>query len=774
DATISLLKSKDSSLQQMGKSDAAGRFHFFIKKKGLYRLQASHIGFRTTYSNIFTFGESSPKIETRLVCPFYAGDLKGVTIEVQKPLVEVLADRLVVNVENSVQASTNALEVLRRSPGITLDNEDHISLGGKNGVLVFIDGNASPLNGAELTSYLSTLPASAIESIEIITLPSASYEAAGNAGIINIRLKKNKSFGTSGTVTQGWGIGTFPKYNVGFTINYRNHKFNIFSSYNFHQNKNLVNTHIYRILLDSLFDQHINRTIIDKGHSVKAGTDYILNKTSTIGAVVLLNPSENFSNQQSLTDISFQPDRSKGNSLTALNEDHSTRWNTDMNLNFRYLKGDNSINIDADHGFYHLDNVQWQPNDYFSARGDFLYNHTYSINAPSSIQLSTLKIHYSGKIKQGKLELGGKFSDVSNGNRLLYYNVLNNQNQPDSSRTNHYAYQERIGALYANFNKASKNFTFQLGLRMEHTAVLGLSEGFIWKGKYVPDDSSLKHSYNDLFPSFSITYHKSKVHQLSLNYSKRIDRPAYQDLNPFEFRIDEYSFRKGNTQLRPQYTNSFGVVYVYKSSFTANLNYSRIQSVMTLIYDTLAGAKSFQSKRNLEVQKITSLNLSYNIQYGRYTSMINLNSFYSSYKAYLGWDRQLDNQIFSTNAQLQQQLKLGKTWTSELAFYYSSPSIWQGTFKSKTITSLEMGMQKTFLKDKLVAKASLWDFIFIYNYHGTSNFAGQYLDIEKNWEPHLLEFNLSYRIGNTQVKNRQRKTGLEEDASRLQGEAAGN
>src|SRR5690606_34293691 len=177
------------------------------------------------------------------------GALEGVVITSQKPIIEVRADKTILNVEGTINAQgQDAFELLRKSPGVIIDKDDNMSLAGKNGVQVFIDGIPSPLAVADLANYLKSMQASQIEAVELITNPSAKYEAAGNAGIINIKLKKNKSFGTNGSVNAGYNIATYPKYNGGLALNYRNKKINIFGNYNYNRHRSINYFDLYRDL----------------------------------------------------------------------------------------------------------------------------------------------------------------------------------------------------------------------------------------------------------------------------------------------------------------------------------------------------------------------------------------------------------------------------------------------------------------------------------------------------------------------------------------------
>ncbi|HET9744193.1 MAG TPA: carboxypeptidase regulatory-like domain-containing protein, partial [Chitinophagaceae bacterium] len=284
--TISLHRASDSAVVKLAVSKENGTYRFSEIKEGEYRVSASHIGYRTSLSGVFTLS-CSDVIAPELKLSKQPGSLGNVTVVASKPIVEVKADKTILNVEGTINSvGSNALELLRKSPGVMLDKDENISLAGKNGVQVYIDGRPNPLAGADLATYLKTLPSSQIESIELITNPSAKYDAAGNAGIINIRLRKNKSLGANGSVNAGWNIGTFARYNGGASLNYRNKKINIFSTYNFNYGPNQNSMAINRTLLDSLFDQHGNFRMVGKAHNFKAGADYFIDKKNTIGLIV--------------------------------------------------------------------------------------------------------------------------------------------------------------------------------------------------------------------------------------------------------------------------------------------------------------------------------------------------------------------------------------------------------------------------------------------------------------------------------------------------------
>ncbi|MBS1660143.1 MAG: TonB-dependent receptor family protein, partial [Bacteroidetes bacterium] len=323
-------------------------------------------------------------------------------------------------------------------------------------------------------------------------------------------------------------------------------------------------------------------------------------------------------------------------------------------------------------------------------------------------------------------------------------------------------------------------FVIQAGLRIENTNAKGVSTGFRSSGSnaggsgYTVYDSSFTRNYTGLFPSGAITYNKNPMKQWTLTYSRRIDRPAYQDLNPFEFKLDEYTYQKGNTGLRPQYTNSVGLTYVYKYKLTTTLNYSHVKDVFTQLVDTADRSKAFIGKKNLATQDITSLNISYPLQIGWYSLFLNVNTYYSIYKANFGAGRTVDVNVFSTNIYAQQSASLGKGWTAQISGFFTSPSIWQGTFKTQSLGTIETGFQKTVLKNKGIIKASVSDIFNTIHWTATSDFAGQYLRSTGGYESRQLRLYFSYKFGSSQVKAaRQRKTGTEEESKRANSSGGG-
>jgi len=771
-ATISLLKDTGRAVVKLAVSRDNGAYIFSDIKEGNYRVSASHVGFQPVVSAPFAL-TGTEATAPGLQLAKATGDMKAVVVTAQKPIVEVKADKTILNVESTINAvGSDALELLRKAPGVTVDKDDNLSLSGKNGVQVYIDGRPTPLSGQDLANYLRSIQSSNIEAIEMITNPSAKYEAAGNAGIINIRLKKNKSFGTNGSVNAGWNIGTFPKYNAGFSLNHRNKGVNIFGTYNYNQGINQSTIALKRTILDTFFDQHGTLKNYNNSHNFKAGADFFLNKQSTLGVMVNGTISNPHNTNYSETYISYVPTGVVDRILVADNSAVTRRNNVNENLNYTYNgpKG-KSLTINLDHGDYDINSDQHQPNYYYEpTHTTIIDSNIYNIIAPTKFSVNSLKVDWEQDFKKGKLGFGGKTGYVETDNDFQSYKYINNVKELEKERSNRFKYTENINAAYVNYNRAFKGFMLQAGLRMENTNSTGNSTGQKENGTgWVKHDSTFTRNYFDFFPSAAVTFNKNPMSQVSITYSRRIDRPFYQDLNPFESRLDEYTYQKGNIDLRPQYTNSFGLTHTYKYKLNTTLNYSHVKDMFTMLIDTM-GSKAFVSKKNLASQDVISLNMSYPFMYKSYSVFGNLNTNYSKYKADFPDGKKVDLNAFGLSFYAQNSLKLSKVWTAELTGFYNAPTIYQGSFKAKSLFSVDAGVQRQLMQGKATLRASVSDIFHTLKFRATSDYAGQVTHINANWESRMFKLNFVYRFGSNQVKAaRQRTGGAEDETKRTQG-----
>jgi hypothetical protein len=625
------------------------------------------------------------------------------------------------------------------------------------------------MDGKDLAAYLRGMSSSDIEAIEIITNPSSKYDAAGNAGIINIRLNKNKNFGLNGNVSLNSTFAISPKYNGSTALNYRNKQVNIFGNYSYSTGKYHNTLGIYREQNSNgkltTFDQENKMVSENYNHNFKIGADFFLSKKSTIGVMVNGNNSSGPWDNLSRTTISLQ-NQKIDSILVASNRVSQNRDNLNYNVNYRYADtSGRELNIDADHGAFISKSNSFQPNRYISADGKQVLNEKIFRNyTPSNIQINSAKADYEQRLWGGKLGAGVKVSQVKTDNNFMFYNVIEDKNQLDPNRTNRFVYHENVNAAYLNFNKTIKKWSYQAGVRLEHTHAKGdLTAMQGQSGKQVDT------SYLNLFPSAGLTYNVNKNNSLAITYSRRIDRPSYQDLNPFENKLDELTYEKGNPFLRPQYTGNFQLIHTFRQFLTTSVGYSHVKDYFTQVTDTADQTRTFVTQKNISAQNIYSLNISAPLKIKKWwNGYASLNAFHTEFNG------QLDNGNLNVGATsmsfyMQHGFTLSKKWSAEVSGFYNAPAL-EGTIKSNAMYKIDLGVQKKVLKDQGTVKLSINDVFNTMKWGGTVNFGGLYMKLDNKWESQQVKLAFNYRFGNKNVKNaRERKTGLEDEQKRIKG-----
>ena len=765
-ANILLYNLPDSSIAKVGYSEENGQFKMIPPiANQQYYLEISYVGL----SN-FTSESFSPKggKDFGPISLSNQATLEEVVVSTQRRMIEVQPDKTVFNIDKSINsAGSDAMKLLRKAPGVMVDNNDNIILLGKSGVLVYIDGRKTPMSGDDLANMLKNIPSEQIDAIEIITSPSAKYEAEGNAGIINIKLKKNENFGANGTFTAGYSIGVFAKYRSGLSVNYRKNKVNTFGSINV--NKGLWEnvSHIKRELNNQVFDN--NNTFIsdNQGISYKAGMDFFINKQNTIGVLFNGGYSTDLNKGNGVTDIYPANNMAAINYLNAQSHSDEVRKRNNVNLNYQFKKKSGvELNIDLDYGVFSLDNTTNQPNQYFdSDKTTLLSKNENKTITPSNITIAVGKIDYEQKLWGGKIEFGTKLSKVKTDNTFDYYNLVNEAPVLDSNRTNKFIYDENVTAGYVSFMRPiNEKLSFNAGLRAEHTQTKGELIA-IKNNQDKPDE----RSYLNWFPSAAISYAANAKNSFRLSYGKRVSRPNYQELNPFEFKLDELTYQKGNPFLQPHFSHNLQLSHTFMNMMTSSLSYTHIKDQMTRIVDTINTNSSFITWRNISSQDVYSVNISSPVPIKKWWSAYaNLNFYQSINKADFGENRKINLKVTGVNIYAQNTFTLPKGISLEVSGFYASPSVWGGTFKTKSMWSTDIGLQKKILKGNGTLKIGLDDVFNTQHWRAESLFAGQKMSGGGNWESHRYKINFSYNFGNKKVKAaRRRQTGLEDEAGRI-------
>ncbi|MEL6593462.1 MAG: outer membrane beta-barrel protein, partial [Bacteroidota bacterium] len=446
-ATVIAYAQADSSIAKTAFTTEQGKFILAPLKAGNYWLQIQFTGLSTYESEVLTLTEGQVLELADISLKEPEAELDAVQITANKAMIEVQPDKTVFNVAGTANAiGENAFELLRKAPGVIVDNNDNIMLMGKSGVRIYIDGKPSPLTVADLAAMLKGMQSDQIESMEIITNPSARYDAEGNAGIINIKLKKDKSLGTNGSASLGYAIGRFSKYTGSLNFNNRSKKVNIFGNYSGYLGRSYSFTDFYRIQGGTVFDQHTDRFDDGLNHNVKLGADVFLNKKSTLGVMVNGFVSQNESLNESFTDISAESSGEALSRLIGINENDRSNQNYNFNINYGY-KGENGStwNVDADYGLFRFDSDSYQPN-YFLApvENDTFANNTFRIVAPTDIDIYTFKVDHERKLAGGQLSAGAKVAFIETNNDFDFFDMVDGMDTLNLDRSNQFLYNENI------------------------------------------------------------------------------------------------------------------------------------------------------------------------------------------------------------------------------------------------------------------------------------------------------------------------------------------
>lgn len=768
-ANIILYNAVDSALVKLELSDEEGSFRFIDIEPNRYYVEVSYVGMPNQMTAAFDLLAGQTYTIPVMQLAAATNELTEVTVTARKPLLELKPDMMVMNVENSAtNAGKNAFELLRTAPGIVIDNNDNIALMGKTSVQIYFDGKMSPLTGTDLANFLRATPATDIEAIEIITNPSAKYDAQGNAGIINIKMKKDKNLGANATLNLGASQGQFFQYNGSISSNYRNKKVNVFGSYSHYAGENINNNDFYREQFGSYFDQEFIGQGGWNGHNFRLGTDFFLNKKHTVGFLVNGNYSFGEWDNDSRTLIGMLAEQTIDSVLVAQSDSEWDGMNMNYNLNYKF-EGENgkSLNIDLDHGTFRNTSNELQPNVYKDPTEQFVLNERiFRLDRPTDIDISTAKLDYEMPLGEGKLGFGAKSTLISTDNTFNFFNVVNGADVLDETVSNEFEYTENVNAAYANYSRQLEKLSIQAGLRVEQTN----SEGVLTAMQEV-EDETVKRSYLDFFPSAGLTYQLNEKNSLQLNYSRRINRPNYQDLNPFENRIDELTFEKGNPFLQPEYANKLQLTHTFNYAINTSLGYSHTRDVISRVVDVRGENGSFITWLNLAEQRDYSLNVSGSVPITEWWSMYtSLTGSQQHNKADFGDGKIVDLRVTTFNAYSQMNFTLPKGLNFELSGFYSSPSIWEGTFRMEEIWSVDAGLQKKVLNERGTVKLSISDIFFTQQWNGVSDFGDLYMIAGGNWDSRRVRVNFSYLFGNNKVKSRRRSTGLEEESSRVKSD----
>jgi hypothetical protein len=747
-------------------TDSLGQFLISYAVAGRYILDVVYLGYKAFKSAPF---ELQDKDFGRIELAPLSKTLQEVVVQGKADLITVEPNAIIYNVAKSIDAQgVSAFEALRKAPGVYIDNDRTILLNGKAGIIILIDGKQTYLSGAELIDLLKSMPSSSVKSFEIINSPSAKYDAAGAAGMINIKTIKSQIKGFNGTLTSGLNYGITLKQVQDVSFNYRKNKLNVFGSYNhFLGYRNYVYSS-YRIQEGKLFDSYTDDTDKRMNMGTRLGFDYDINKKNTIG--ILLNVSSIFGGgiTQTKTNIGKGTTTEIDQVLDAENDyfyQKTMRYTANINYKYEDTIG-RILNIDVDYGTFDKGNANRQSNIY-SRQNNALRQNLYRTLNGIYINLKGLRFDYTANLFKGKIETGAKYSDIVSENDAQFYHQLPKGDSVDDKRTSTFQYTERVAATYLNYKKdVSKKWSIQLGLRMENTQSDGLLR-YLSNG--IKKEEKTPRNYTNFFPSFSVSVKANKNVGVSLAYSRRIDRPAYPDLNPFVYLLDDVSYWQGNPDLLPQMTHRTTLQYVYKSATIVGLTYAHTDQYSTRVNDGIPNSSIVIFRPlNLGVQKNISLSLTQNKAVNKCWNLSFNGTVYRVHNI-VAFDafRNFNLKQTAVRMNLQQTFKLPYKLTAELSGTYNSKRLIGANEIALETSQIDIALQRKFMKDRATLRIAVNDIFKGNQSNSLQTYEGFYLKNYGYYETRQVRINFTYKFADSSMKGpRNRNSSLDNENNR--------
>jgi iron complex outermembrane recepter protein len=766
-STIMLLD-KDSVLVKGAFSQEDGSFVLENIAPGNYYVKIRNIEFQSHLTPPLTVGQNEKKVLDPIFLSPAVNELGEVVVSADRALVEIHPDKLVFNVSASASATgNNGLELLGKAPGVIVDMDNNIILQGKSGVQIFINGRPTRLSGRDLTNMLEGMRSDNIESIEIITNPSSRYDAEGSAGIINIVMKRNVNTGFNGNIVSSFSQGNFGRGSVGTTFNYNTDKLS------FNTNVSVTDSNFQDDFVEVsersayILDMETIGLFSRRGYNFSSGLDYYINAKNTVSIDGRVFVTDRSGISESITGIIDVPNVVPSEFLFAQTIDESPSENYVLNLSYRYVPGSTSnISADISYGKYLSSNGTEQPNTYSDPDNGIIRLVNSEYDTKTNIDLLSVMVDYEKKFDFLTFSTGAKYSFVRTDNDLAFFNIMDGSPVYDVTRSNDFFYEENVAAFYFMMNaNPNQHLSLNAGVRMEHTSSLGVLDSEI------PTlDNRVSRSYNDFFPNIGISYNNQKNSVVSASVGRRITRPNYQFLNPFESKMSELQSWKGNPFLQPNYITNYQLSYSYKRRLVISNTYSITRDFFANIFIIEGEKGTILTPRNMDKVTNNGLTVSLPMQafpWWQFVTFLNHN--------HVRYHGDMDGTLIDLKAniyfaRMQNMFRLPGGIGLELTYYAQSPWIWRGSIQVKEYHGLNVGIRKDFMNRKLLLQFTGNDvFRTGSDFYYKSNYGGIRADGIRTFDNQRFGFSLTYNFGNQQAKARQRsRSAIDDELRRLE------
>lgn len=735
-ANVVLYRSADSTQVKGTTSDLEGAFQLTNIAHGNYYVVVSMIGF-IKWIRPVTVSESERTKVVDVILQEEATSLQAVEILAQRSAITQQAGNVKVDVGRSILSSGQSLaETLTRVPGVTVDKDAKVSLKGRDGVMIMIDDKPLYMDAEQIGSLLKSIPADQVKEIEVITSPSAKYDAAGNAGIINIKLKKGAYEGFNGSATGSGGLGVYPKSNIGANASYKKGRWLLNGGYQYNYSKQLTRSFINRIYPsaagDSSFYTSSDYAEPQQTHSALFSGQYEVSDKGSLSwdSNLLYERSQWLGSSDSYL---YGPDDAPSLSFRTTDDSWGklNNFNAGVGYKHRFDSAATELSAMVDVKTMSSNGRQNFETNYFESNGEsVLPPFVYTSRSPMDLNQWSAKTDFTASLtKNLKMESGVKHNTISTSSQVT--NTLTGDN--------HFTYTENIDAAYVLLNGVAGRWRMSAGLRLEHTRNKGVQHSI---------DSTFNRNYTNLFPSGNITFDATPHTSYTLLFTKRIDRPDYSNLNPFAFYSDPYTIFAGNPYLQPQYT--------YHTELTASLWDGIILATANYSYNKQPQYDVYFIDSEKLTTTYTTANLTSSVNYGislsfnlpatrRWTTANYIYVYNDQLKGDVGHGP-LSLSRVSLLINSTQTITLPLGISGELAFMYEAPHYW-GTVLYREVWQLSAGIQKRFFRDKMGIKLSVNDIFWKHFYTGRGDFGGTRTQDSFKWDNRVAMLTLNYRFG---------------------------
>ncbi|MEQ1744569.1 MAG: TonB-dependent receptor [Saprospiraceae bacterium] len=762
-ASVALVAVQDSHLVRGALSNEAGAFKIEYVEPGSYRLMTTLLGYETNYTDVFAVQADSKNVTADIALQPATNLLKEAVVVAKRPLFEQKADRLVMNVADSPVASGgSALEILKKMPGVLVVQE-RVTLAGNSNLAIWIDGK--PSQYTDMNAVLRDMPGDQIDRVELITQPGAKYDASGGS-IINIVLKRNANLGFTGTAALSLGGSaydqsdantddrTYYRLNPSLALNYRKNKWNLFGSYSYFERTSFSVVNVGRFIGAETYRQGNYTRSFTESHNYRLGADFFATDKTTIGVLVRGFSRVGDRPSTNVTNVLNADETQQIGSFTTLNNAVSDRNNLFTNANFRHefdRESGHAINVDVDYNRFEISNISYL-NIFQNIPGSSESRSEQNLRQP--IRIAVGQLDYTHPFDSTfKAEVGAKssFAEIDNDLKFLRGTTI------DPGQSNDFLYKENVNAGYLNLSKKAGRFDFNAGLRAEQTVVSGETM----------DALVLDRNYLQWFPSASALYHLNEKIGLQGSYSRRVNRPGFQQQNPFAFFIDSLTYQQGNPALLPEVTNNAQLAVTYDNQPFIRISYSKTDDVIIENAPRLEGTRTFTTSENLAQYERWAFELNFPIKFGDVIDGYGGNQFiYNAYDAeYL--DQRYQRSKWNWLAYWQINANLPADFKLEFGGWYMTKFL-EEFFDIGSMGGINFGVSKTFWNGSGRLSLSLNDLLYSENSNVMVNYANVLVDFRERDDSRNARLTFSYRFGNTDLKSsRRRSTGSEESSSRV-------